>query len=253
MLILFFQVREHYKEQHTALHARSQTILERCSGHINGLEEAYAEWAHLSKQENALKNEIEVCERQLGPLETGWSTENYKAGLAELYELEARLDKVEIKRGLLRSRVIALSDTVSSPELTTIEDSPVDYQLPGLKAQAERLKIQVEKFQDHWTEYEEGQTTLQPWLAVAEEQLEKNGGSPNLLLQAELNTYNRLREKANNNFSAATDTLPGLQDEEFQRRLHLQFEERWKRFGQKMTEQQRQNEETNTIQSKNRW
>jgi hypothetical protein len=39
------QVREHYKEQHTALHARSQTILERCSGHINGLEEAYAEWA----------------------------------------------------------------------------------------------------------------------------------------------------------------------------------------------------------------
>ena len=196
-----------------------------------------------------MKNEIEVCERQLGPLETGWSTENYKAGLAELYELEARLEKVEIQRGLLRSRIIALSDTVSSPELTTIEDSPVDYQLPGLKAQSKRLKLQVEKFQDHWTEYEEGQTTLQPWLAVAEEQLEKNGGSPNLLLQAELNTYNRLREKANNNFSAAIDNLPGLQDEEFQRRLHLQFEERWKRFDQKMTEQQHQNEETNTNQT----
>ena len=196
-----------------------------------------------------MKNEIEICERQLGPLETGWSTENYKAGLAKLYELEARLEKVQIQRGLLRSRVGVLSDTVSSPDLSSIEDSPVDYKLPGLKAQTERLRLQVERFQDHWTEYEEGQTTLQPWLAVAEEQLEKNNGSPNLLLQAELNTYNRLREKANNNFSAAVDILPGLQDEEFQRRLHLQFEERWQRFDQKMAEQQHQNQESNTKQS----
>ena len=65
-------------------------------------------------------------------------------------------------------------------------------------------------------------------------------GSPNLLLQAELNTYNRLREKANNNFSAAVETLPGLQDEEFQRRLHLQFEERWQRFDQRMADNQSQ-------------
>ena len=102
-----------------------------------------------------MKNEIEICERQLGPLETGWSTENYKAGLAKLYELEARLEKVQIQRGLLRSRVGVLSDTVSSPDLSSIEDSPVDYKLPGLKAQTERLRLQVEKFQDHWTEYEE--------------------------------------------------------------------------------------------------
>ena len=183
---------------------------------------------------------MEVCERQLGPLETGWSTENYKEGLAELYQLEARLRQVEIERGLLRSRVVALGDVVSSPELSSIEDSPADYKLPGLKAQAERLKLQVERFEDHWTDYEEGQTTLQPWLAVAEEQLEKDNGSPNLLLQAELNTYNRLREKANNNFSAAVETLPGLQDEEFQRRLHLQFEERWQRFDQRMANNQSQ-------------
>jgi hypothetical protein len=100
----------------------------------------------------------------------------------------------------------------------------------------------LEEFQDLWQEYEERQGTLQPWLALAEEQLETETGGLELL-QAEIEAYNRLREAANTGFYSAMDKLPELEDEDMQRRLHLQFEERWNRLAVTLIEQKQRMEE----------
>jgi hypothetical protein len=220
--------------------------LDRCAGHISGLEEAYAAWARLAREEAGLNAEIEAAREKMAIFESGWSTENYLSRLQELHELEQRLERAASRRGLVREGAMALGQTLSSPALATVQDSPVDYQLPGLRAEAARRRQQAVVFRDHWKDYEEQQTTLQPWLGVAEEQLEA-GGSGMALLHAELETYSRLREEANTSFSEAMETLPGLDDEELQRQLHLQFEERWERFARRMAEEKEPDDQNESL------
>ena len=229
-------MRDHYKEDHAALYERSQAILSKCAGHISQLEQTYTSWASIAREDIRLEEEVMRAVGELGTLSSGWSTENYLPGLARLHELETQLERAEIHRGLVKDRVRELTNTVSSPALASIQDSALDYQLPALRTQAEVLRCRVEEFRSLWQEYVESQTTLIPWLGVAEEQLEKGNGGLELLA-AELEAYSKLREQANANFSAALDQLSGLLDEELQRRLHLQFEERWERLFKQLSNQ----------------
>ena len=204
-------------------------------------------WERLHCEQLALEKEAEACVTKLNAVEPSLSTENYLQRLKDLQEVEARLEKAESRRALVREQAVTLGQTVSSPSVTRLQDSALDYQLPGLRTQAGGLEQSLVKFQGVWQEYEDRQTTLQPWLALAEEQTE--AGSQSLeLLRAELEAYNRLREAANTLFSGSLETLPGLEDEEMQRRLHLQFEERWTRLASNLMDQ---NEKQQQKESKN--
>ena len=199
-------------------------------------------WARLAAEEGELATEVNAVGERLTQLESGCSSETYLTYLEEVQHLHRMLLRAERRRGSAREQAVTLSKIVASPGLASIQDSALDYHLPGLTNRLVQLRLLLEEFQGLWQEYEERQGTLQPWLALAEEQLESETGGLELL-QAELEAYSRLREAANTGFSSAMDTLPELEDEDMQRRLHLQFEERWNRLAVTLIEQKRRMEE----------
>ena len=235
-------MREYYTAQHLELHNQSEIILSQCAGHICSLEDAACLWARLAAEEKELATEVNDVGERLTQLENGCSSETYLTYLEEVQHLQRMLESAERRRGSIKEQVVTLSKIVASPALASIHDSSLDYHLPGLTIRLIQLRLLLEEFQDLWQEYEERQGTLQPWLALAEEQLETETGGLELL-QAEIEAYNRLREAANTGFYSAMDKLPELEDEDMQRRLHLQFEERWNRLAVTLIEQKQRMEE----------
>ena len=83
-----------------------------------------------------------------------------------------------------------------------------------------------------WDRYETTLTTIQTWLAVVEDQEIQDQNQLDLI-QAEFETYSNLEADSNIGFYQALDIVP-LTDEEVQRRLQAQFEERMSRLEAKL-------------------
>merc|ERR1719158_985666 len=133
-------------DQHQALHHTSRSILTRSAGHICKLEEGYATWTEVAAKEYLLDRELDSVRVTLSSLRLQLNTENYNSVLRELVELEGKLDSIIGQRSLIRDSVATLTETVSSPVLVTLQNSPLDYEVGEVKEQVMREKERLVQF-----------------------------------------------------------------------------------------------------------
>jgi len=223
------QIKQHYADVHENLHTKSSSILEKTASHINDLDEAFSSWSMLNNEISALQSELEVLKHRTSNLDNR-TTEDYLQHIESLQRYEIQLETIRIKTIICQGKSENLMKTVSSPAFNNLF-SELNYEIPkmldSVRGDIHKYKI----FRSLWKEYEHIQTTIQPWLAMVEEQLANDGSVD--LIYSELQAYSNIHEKANENFSIAMETIQ-LADEDMQRQLHIQFENRWKALQDKL-------------------
>eukprot|EP00092_Neocalanus_flemingeri_P025196 GFUD01027327.1.p1 GENE.GFUD01027327.1~~GFUD01027327.1.p1 ORF type:complete len:2646 (+),score=708.19 GFUD01027327.1:241-8178(+) len=223
------QIKQHYAAVHDNLHSKSNTILAKSASHINNLDETFSSWSILSNEVSILQSELELLKHRTSNLDY-CRIENYLHHIESLQRYEIQLETIKIKTIICQGKSENIQKTVSSPTFNNLF-SELNYEIPKMldSVQGDINKYTI--FRSLWKEYEHIQTTIQPWLAMVEEQLENDGRVD--LIYSELLAYSNIHEKANSNFSTALSTVQ-LTDEDMQRQLHVQFENRWKALKDKL-------------------
>eukprot|EP00091_Calanus_sinicus_P015894 TRINITY_DN34892_c0_g1_i1.p1 TRINITY_DN34892_c0_g1~~TRINITY_DN34892_c0_g1_i1.p1 ORF type:complete len:250 (+),score=43.21 TRINITY_DN34892_c0_g1_i1:232-981(+) len=183
----------------------------------------------LNNEISALQSELETLKYRTSSLDI-CTSENYLQHIESLQRHELQLESLESRQ--LFSRKIRKT-TRKLYHLQSFNNlfTELDYEVPRI---IEFIRGDLQKyliFRSLWKEYENMQTTIQPWLAMVETQLENDGSVD--LIYSELKAYSNIHEKANDNFTTALETIQ-LADEDMQRQLHIQFENRWKTLREKL-------------------
>merc|ERR1712106_907496 len=222
-------IKEHYSTVHDNLHKKSKKILESSARYINNLDEAFSTWSMINSEVSALSSELEIMKHRTSNLDK-CTTDNYLEQIETLQRYELQLESLRIKTIIFQEKSKKLQQIVSSPAFRNLF-TELDHQIPLI---LDSVRGDVKKFmifRPLWKEYENIQTTIQPWLAMVETQLENDGRVD--LIYSELKAYSNIHKEANDSFSTALETIQ-LGDEDMQRQLHSQFENRWKTLKDKL-------------------
>jgi len=223
------QMKQHYSAVYEDLHKRSKQIIENSARYINDLDETLSSWSTINSEISALKSELEIVKTRISNFDS-CTTYNYLEQLENCKRYELQLEALRIKSIIFQEKSEQLQQNISSPALNNLF-TELNYEIPNMLDVINKDIEKYKSFRTLWKEYEDIQTTIQPWLAMVESQLEKDGNVD--LIYSELNAYSNIHEKANANFSAAMQTIQ-LDDEDMQRQLHIQFEIRWNSLKDKL-------------------
>lgn len=137
---------------------------------------------------------------------------------------------------ILDENLSSLQDNVQSSANDQLLSEPY-HVVSEIKDRANQNLGKLNTFTMNWNTYEELMNILQPWLT----QTEKDGGgdlTPQraILLQSEFETYDRMFAQVCDHFAKAINSCD-VQDEDLQRQLFAQFEQRWKALEKKLKDQ----------------
>ena len=223
------EVRRHYEETHRSLTSLSVRLMEQSAPHLSGLDSVLASWAGLLNENERLLGELEEIQCKMS--RSGkYSVENYQQQLTELRLREVRLRQIVGRKVCLEKEISEIQNSVHCLELGSCLDQLSDRSQETLQhVQSERQKL--EGFQSLWSSYLSIQSTIQPWLGAVEDQIENEGSVD--LAYSEMTTYSNIHQTAGDNFVSAISSIE-LEDEDEQRKLHLQIENRWNALKQRL-------------------
>ena len=224
------ELKEFYSDKHQSINSRGKSILRKGSEHIHYLDMIVNKWSIIEKRKEEIDKVLDRISYDFN-LSTSITSEEVARRLSILTENNLTLKVLKCDLDNLKKEIMNIRQVVDSPTLGNILDSTNNQILMLSSVYQQRIYYLVE-FLKCWTRYETILVTIQTWLAVVENQ-EISSKNQMMLLQAELETYEGLDIEANTIFFKALDIL-NLKDEELQRRLQSQFEERMKRFKEKL-------------------
>ena len=225
------ELKTFYNEKHQSINIRGYSILQKGCDHIYSLDNIITKWSCIITRRDAIVKQIIRIEQDLGTCDQ-LSSKDVETKLSLLAKNLSTLEELNCDITNIAEDIETIKGSIESPELNNIL-SETAARINSLLIKHRQKLAQLHLFSQYWERYETTLTTIQTWLAVAEDQdVSSNNGQLDLL-NAEMETYSQIETESNATFYRALDILE-LTDEELQRRLQTQLEERLSRLDAKL-------------------
>ena len=214
----------HFEKQHLELTQKSDSVINQAAHHITSLDQAYTVLTRMETKNQELKS-IFLQTEKYEPGSLAFSTDDYILKLDNLKQLKIQLSILE-KDFECNQKLLN-----EVKKIVNLEDYHIDLTLKNnisdqLSTVVHHIK-KLEKFSEHWQNYEENYSIIQQWLGSAEEELQKEGSID--LIIAEQHSIQQNYDNGHLQFLRALEDQRVLDDEE-QRTYKLQIEGRWQQM-----------------------
>ena len=220
------ELKNFYKPDHDEINERGEQILVKGSDHIHQLDTVISNWSNIIKRHANITNSVEKIKDDLKAFDSVDSND-----ILNTHSLFARnkniLQNYNHDLITLINEFESVRQNVDSPDFKN-ELETSHRAITTLLMEYNQKLDQIERFLTLWQNYENIVTTLQNWLAFAEDQ-DLNSESQVQLMKAEYDTHKALEEHANVLFFKALELLR-IEDEDLQRNLHNQLQHRLDNF-----------------------
>jgi len=217
---------EHYLDEHEDIKMQGGKLLEQAAEHVQLLEETAERWAQvkiriikLLEEVNHLNSDMQSTEL-LADLSRG----NHILKHEVLLEYHRVVTNYIIETSQLKAFASDIENVVRSPELASMFDE-LKRELEAIENCSKQKKGNLKKLCDLWQQYADIHETLMIWMNVVEEGQHDNQTQNDILID-ELVLYEAMLAKSRIYLAQVTGMFQ-LTDEDLQRQLHDQLEERF--------------------------
>ena len=228
------ELKNFYKPDHDAINDRGEKILVKGSDHIHQLDSVISNWSNITDRHADITNTVHKINDDLKPFDM-LSSSDIPSHHKDFLRNKNLLQNSNHDLVNLINEFESVRQNVDSPDFKNELETSHRAVSSLLFEYNQRLE-QMESYLLVWQSYENTMTTLQNWLAFAEDQKLDNENKV-LLMKAEYATHKALEENANVLFFKALELLK-VSDEDLQRDLHNQLQHRLAEFKLQLDKQQ---------------